>query len=325
MKIAMIGCGAAGSCFASYLRKGGADITLVDLYKEHMDKVASDGMEFCVYPDQVFYLNGFKTATSAENIGIMDIVIFVTKVTQLDSALETAKPCIGPDTVLVSLMNGLGNEDRLMKVVPADRVIYGSGVLGTELNGPGSCTVSPGAPGTQMNFGPVEHSPLTDAAGAHLEKCFNDGGCEAKYWDDVKPLTWKKAIINCVMNPICALTRMKVKDVSADPNGLALLLQVLNECCAVANAYGVPLTAPIFLADLKASMGNGITDYYPSMAQDMLMFKRQTEIATLNGAIVKYGKAKGVPTPVNNVITLMVSAMQKNYDKLYSDYKLYTE
>ena len=319
MKIAMIGCGAAGSCFASYLRKGGADITLVDLYKDHMDKVATDGMDFCIYPDEKYHLTGFKTATSADGIGIMDIVIFVTKATQIDSALESAKPCIGPNTVLVSLMNGLGNEDKLLKVASADHVLYGSGVLGTELNGPGSCTVSPGAPGTQMNFGPVEHGPLTDAAGSHLEKCFNDGGCEAKYWDDVKPLTWKKAIINCVMNPISALLQLKVKDLTADPNGMALALLTLTECVKVANAYGVPLTVPGFLADLKASQGNGITDYFPSMAQDMLMYKRQTEITTLNASIVKYGKAKGVPTPVNNVITLMVSAIQKNYDKQYKE------
>ena len=52
MKIAMIGAGAAGSVFASYLRRGGADITLVDRYQEHMDKVAQDGMEFHIDPDE---------------------------------------------------------------------------------------------------------------------------------------------------------------------------------------------------------------------------------------------------------------------------------
>ena len=66
MKIAMIGSGAAGSVFASYLRKGGADMTLVDPYREHMDKIARDGMKFTVYPDKTELLTGFKTAYSAE-------------------------------------------------------------------------------------------------------------------------------------------------------------------------------------------------------------------------------------------------------------------
>lgn len=118
MKIAMIGSGAAGSVFASYLRRGGADITLVDPYKEHMDKVAAEGMIFHVSPEGEHHLTGFKTACSAENIGIMDIVIFMTKSMQLDDAIKTAEPCIGPDTVLVSLMNGLGNEDKLLKRWP---------------------------------------------------------------------------------------------------------------------------------------------------------------------------------------------------------------
>lgn len=61
MKIAMIGAGAAGSVFASYLRRGGADITLVDRYQEHMDKVAKDGMEFHIDPDEHYHLDGMDT------------------------------------------------------------------------------------------------------------------------------------------------------------------------------------------------------------------------------------------------------------------------
>ena len=106
MKIAMIGSGAAGSVFASYLRAGGADMTLVDPYKAHMDKVAKDGMKFTIYPDKTTVLTGFKTAYNADDIGIMDIVIFMTKTNQLDEALKGAAPCIGPETVLVSLMLG---------------------------------------------------------------------------------------------------------------------------------------------------------------------------------------------------------------------------
>lgn len=137
MKIAMIGSGAAGSVFACYLRLGGADMTLVDLYKEHMDKVASDGMDFTIDPDQHFHLDGFKTSCSAAEIGIMDAVIFLTKATQLENAIRDAAPCIGPDTVLISLINGLGNDDKLLKYYPATRCMIGSGSIGTVLNAPG--------------------------------------------------------------------------------------------------------------------------------------------------------------------------------------------
>lgn len=92
MKIAMIGSGAAGSVFACYLRRGGADITLVDPYKEHMDKVAKEGMTFVIYPDQTYHVDGFKTAYNADDIGVMDIVIFMTKTTTLEAAIKTAMP-----------------------------------------------------------------------------------------------------------------------------------------------------------------------------------------------------------------------------------------
>ena len=176
MKIAMIGCGAAGSCFAGYLRKGGADITLVDRYQAHMDKVAKDGLEFIVYPDTHYHLDGFKTAYTADDIGIMDIVIFVTKATQLDSAVQSAMPCIGPDTVLVSLINGLGNDDILLSHFPANRILCGSGALGTQLKEPGCC-VSTEVEGTLVHFGALENGPVTDKAGKHLAEVFTKGGC----------------------------------------------------------------------------------------------------------------------------------------------------
>lgn len=197
----MIGSGAAGSVFAGYLRRGGADMTLVDPYKEHMDKIARDGLTFVIYPNEEYLLTGFKTAYDAENIGVMDAVIFMTKATQLASAIETARPCIGENTVLVSLLNGLGNEDKLIEAVGPERVIYGSGTLGTALDGPGKCISSPAAGEYQMNFGAVMSNALTVKVGKHLEKCFNEGGCPAKFWDDVRPTLWLKIVVNSTFNP----------------------------------------------------------------------------------------------------------------------------
>lgn len=317
MKIAMIGSGAAGSVFASYLRRGGADITLVDPYKAHMDAVAQNGMDFTITPDQHYIVEGFKTAYNAEKIGIMDAVIFMTKATHIHSAIETAKPCIGENTVLVSLMNGVGNEDPLLELAPPSRVIYGSGTLGTLLAAPGKCVSSPGkASESLMNFGAVERSELTIAVGEHLEKCFNAGGCPATFWEDVAPAIWKKAIINCVFNPLSALTRLKVRVINHDDDGYALIRMICEECSAVAAAKGVNIPAEP-LANALRNSTSPITNYFPSMAQDMLMHERETEITTLNGRISEYGKKFNIPTPANDFIYHMVSVMQRNYDKQY--------
>lgn len=321
MKIAMVGSGAAGSVFASYLRRGGADMTLVDPFKAHMDKVAADGMDFTIAPDQHYQVTGFKTAYNADNIGTMDIVIFMTKATFVEAAIETAKPCIGPDTVLVSLMNGVGNEEKLLNIAAPDHVVFGSGTLGTALPEPGKCISSPGSDKFQMNFGPCQHSALTDAAGAYMEKCFTDGGCPAKYWDDVRPAVWIKATTNCVFNPLSTILRLKCRTFELDEDGWALVEMITRECVALANAKGVAISADQLLAAYKASTNDPISNYYPSMAQDMLMHERQTEITTLNGVMSRYGRELGIPTPGNDFIFHTISCIQKHYAELYPKVK----
>lgn len=316
MKIAMVGCGAAGSCFAGYLRKGGADITLVDMYKEHMDKVRDDGLEFIIYPDTHYHLDGFKTAYNADNIGIMDIVIFVTKATQLENALLGAMPCISPDTVVVSLINGLGNDDTLLRHLPANRILCGSGALGTELRAPGCC-VSTEVKGTLVHFGPLECDELIIEKGKYLADVFTKGGCLASFNEDDRPNVWKKVIINCTVNTVCALTRLKIFEVAQDKFGMELFRGVVTEACAIATAKGVPFDADEFMNTHLKNFIDNMGDYYPSMAQDMLINHRQTEIDVLNAKISEYGRQFGIATPFNDVLTVMVKTIQGNYDRQY--------
>ena len=179
MKIAMIGSGAAGSVFACYLNKGGAELTLVDRYKAHMDKCSECGMTF-VSPSGTEVLTGFKTAYSAENIGVQDIVILMVKATQTDGIFPSLMPCIGPETVVVSLQNGLGNDETLQKYVPAERILYGFGTIGTELPEPGKCVSKPES-GVIMRFGAVKRSDASVKVGEYLEGCFNRGGCKTVF------------------------------------------------------------------------------------------------------------------------------------------------
>jgi 2-dehydropantoate 2-reductase len=315
MKIAILGSGAAGSVFAGYLRKGGADdITLVDLYKAHMDKVARDGLIFR-NPDGEFHLDGFKTAYSADNIGVMDIVILMVKATQTDSAMAAAAPCIGPETVVATLQNGLGNDENVKKFVPADRIIFGCGNMGTELPEPGVCVAKP-AKGNNMFIGPAQKSALTDRAGAYLEKCFAAGGLEPKYFDDVRPYVWRKATSNSGFNTVCAVLRLKIRQVHDDPCGVELVWRIWHEAANVAEALGIPGIWDYMQKEML-NVVNNLGDYYPSMAQDMLMHERQTEVTCLTGAISDYGKKVGVPTPTCDVLTLVVKAQEANYAEQY--------
>lgn len=314
MKIAMIGSGAAGSVFASYLKLGGAELWLVDRYKAHMDKIAADGMTF-VSPDGEKLLTGFHTAPSAENIGIMDVVILMVKATQTDDIMPSLKNCIGESTVVVSLQNGLGNEEVLGRYVPGSRILYGFGTIGTELPEPGKCVSKPES-GVIMRFGAAEKSPLLDKVGSELEKCFCDGGCSTCFEADIRPFVWKKAISNSGYNTLSALLRLKVGPILDCESGVELIRKVWAEGCAVAMAVtGVDLRKD--MEEELPRLRDGFAKYYPSMAQDVLMHQRQTEVELLNGAIVRYGKEMGIQTPVNEAMTLMIKTIQENYDKQF--------
>jgi 2-dehydropantoate 2-reductase len=318
MKIAMIGSGAAGSVFASYLRRGGADMTLVDVYKAHMDKVAADGMTFRIDPDQSYHLDGFKTAYSADEIGIMDAVIFLTKATQLENAIIGAAPCIGPETVVISLINGLGNEDKLLKYHPANRCMIGSGSIGTVLDGPGMCTSYPNG-GVVVNFGTIETSSRSVEVGKQLEKYFNEGGAKAVFREDILPLVWWKVIKNSSHSPVSAVLRLSIGDTDRCQYGRELYNRVIREGVAVAKAKGIQIMdADEFIAhDHEQCLENG--PYVNSMTQDVCWKKLPTEVDMLCGALSEQGKLVGVPTPTCDVLTLIIKSIERNYDNQLKD------
>lgn len=311
----MIGSGAAGSVFAAYLKKGGAELWLVDRYKAHMDTVAERGLTF-VSPAGEEVLTGFHTAYSAEEIGVMDMVILMVKATQTDGIMPSVMPCIGEKTTVVSLQNGIGNDDVLKKYVPADRILYGFGTIGTELPEPGKCVSKPES-GVIMRFGAAENDAFSEMSGKALEKCFCDGGCLTSFEADIRPFVWKKAISNSGYNTLSALTRLKVGPLLDCETGCELIKKVWAEGCAVAKALTVVDLWEEMLVELER-LKEGFAKYYPSMAQDVLIHQRQTEVELLNGAIVRYGRELGIPTPVNEAMTLMILTMQQNYDKQYS-------
>jgi len=335
MKIVMYGSGAAGSVFASHLKLGGADMVLIDRYAAHMEKVNAEGMTFTIHTknesgewfDRTQVIPGFRCYLDAEQAaaaeGKTDVIIYMTKAIQLPDAITASLPLVDEHTVAVSLINGLGNDDNLFRVFPKDHCIIGSGVLGTLLKAPGHCVSTP-ATGPQMNFGACERSAASDAVCAELLKYFLASGCDA-YWRDGAPGTpsniynyiWKKVCVNATLNTVCAVLRMKVGPIDADPYGRWLYEGVIRETCAVATAKGIPMDAEEFIAKDHAEIAASIADYYPSMAQDMLFHHRPTEVGVLNGKIAEYGKELGIPTPVCDVLTHIVRAIEGNYDKQY--------
>lgn len=316
MKIGIVGAGATGSVFAAYLKLGGIDeIWLIDIYKAHMDKVASSGLVFRD-PSGDRLIEGLHATCNAADAGVCDAIIVLVKSTQTDSAMENAAPCIGPNTVVISLQNGLGNEIALKKYVPLENIMIGCGRIGTELPEPGVCVSKPNAGTTNMFIGPLVENELTLNVGKTLKAAFLAGGLEPEYHSDVRPYIWQKAISNSGFNTVCAVLRLKMREVAENEDGIELVKAIFKEASEVATASGIPPMYDKLVAGIPNTVAN-LGDYYPSMAQDMLIYQRETEVTALTGAIANYGKEVGVPTPTCDVLSQVVKAIQANYKKQY--------
>ena len=135
----------------------------------------------------------------------------------------------------------------------------------------------------------------------------------------MRPYVWEKAVNNMCFNTVCAVLGLKIKEVAADANGMKLVHGIMREAGDVAKALGVFEDLYGLLESKIQNTINNLGDYYTYiyLAQDVVLYKRQSEIDSLAGAISVYGRQVGVDTPVCDVLSTVIRAMQANYDLRY--------
>ena len=121
--------------------------------------------------------------------------------------MQVAMCCIGENTVVISLQNGLGNDLALSEFVPMGRIGCGCGRMGTELPGPGRCVAKPSLGISNMFLGPIERTDLSAAACKYIVDAFAKGGLAPEYHDDIRPYIWKKAAANSGFNTASVWSR----------------------------------------------------------------------------------------------------------------------
>ncbi|MGI6348884.1 MAG: ketopantoate reductase family protein [Eubacteriaceae bacterium] len=317
-KIAFVGAGAIGSIVAAFLAKGGADVILVDPFKEHMDQIATKGL-VVNYPNGDKETVKMKTAYSAEGLGVMDIVIVLTKTTVTDEAIKGAKELIGPNTFVGTFQNGLGNPEKLAQYIPEEKIFYGCLNVSSRILQPGE--VLGNVFGECHIFaGSKIKSAEQEEAQQYLTEAFAKGGVVYRYDDEADLHVWTKALLNISGNAPQALVRLKPSIVAEDENYFILLGLIVDEVCAVAKAKGIEgLDGDKFMQTLRAVYTSDLAHHWSSTAQDMLITKRQTEIETLNGAIAKYGEELGVATPYNKMVYLLTRVIEDHYADQYQE------
>jgi len=302
MKIAIIGAGAMGCLYGSYLSKGYENVWLLDVWQQHVVKIQSDGLKL-VSPLEKFKAHPHATML-ASDIQSADIIIIAVKSNDTAEAALLAEFFLKPDSVVLTLQNGLGNTEQLAEVVGLERLIVGMTLMGAKILEPGLVS--------HTGLKPTHIASWNAAGDGNLEKIlkiFKRSGLETVVEKDVRSLLWSKLSIHAGINAVTALTGINNQDFLNNAEAIRLARMAVGEVVAVATVAGIPLLYPN-CAEEMLEYARGMLEQNSPMLDD-LMHGRITEVDAINGAVASIGKMYGVPTPVNETLRLALKTREK--------------
>lgn len=306
MRFVIVGAGAMGSLFASHLARTDAETWVYDRWQAHVDAMRASGLR--VRHESAETTVALRATTQAAEPGTADVVMVFVKYNQTREALAAARPLVGPDTVLLTLQNGLGNVEAIREVYPDNRVFYGLTTLTSELLGPGRIEASYAGRGETFIWA------LDGRRDALLEKTcsiLSEGGINTLLAPDIELVIWKKLVVNCCLNTLCAITGLPVGRLAERAEAWPVLEGVADEIVAVAGRKGIALERAQAHAFLR-SVAHEARSHFPSMLVDVQQ-RRATEIECLNGAILREAARHGVEAPFNRTLYSLIRVIEESY------------
>jgi len=301
MKIAVVGAGAMGSLFGGLLAEAVEDVTLVDVWREHVETINSWGLRI---RDSVGDRTVDVKATSTPGeVGVVDLMIIFVKSYDTAQAARDAIPMIGEKTIILSLQNGIGNVEKIKEAV-GERVVRGVTSHGSTLLGPG-----------EIYHAGSGHTTIGELDGSitqriqEIRDVLDSAGIATDVSGNVMGALWNKVFANVGINPLTALTGLRNGELLEHPEIKEVMRRAVEEAYEVAVAMGIDVGegAPVEGVYEVASI---TYENKSSMLQDVERGRR-TEIDALNGAIVDLGKVHGVETPVNETLTAVVKGLER--------------
>lgn len=322
MRFLCIGAGAIGTYIGGSLLSAGETVTFVER-PEAIDRIKDQGMTVVRTDGTAYKTDGVSivpTASDALALGDYDAVIFAVKSFDTEKILAGLSPMIDRLPPFLSLQNGVENEAKLAAVLGAERVIPVSVCTAIARSGHGAIQVS-------------KLRGIGIAAGHSLSRriydAFARAGLKPALINQAEGMKWSKMISNLLSNAASAILNMTPAEVYADPDCYALERSQISETLAVMKAYRIPIVdipgVPVRLLcavfrylpaaaarkALSGAVGGGRGSKMPSFHIDLYSGSKENEVEFLNGAVVRYGEAKGLATPVNRLYYRTLIAMTR--------------
>jgi len=305
MKIAIIGCGAMGSVYAALLADAGNEVWAIDTWQDHVDAMTANGLRVeGASGDRTVRLNA---TTNAADAGECELIIVATKASGVASAAQAAKSIAGPDSVILTIQNGMGAADRIAQSIDTGQVMIGVvGGFGASMKGPGHAHHN----GMQL----VRIGEMNGGVSPRLEKVVNawsGAGFTAKGYPDIHQMIWEKFICNVTYSGPCALMNLTIGGIQANPAAWSISLACAREADAVARKQGVALgfdDVDSYVRDFGAAMPGA----RPSMLLDH-MASRPSEIDAINGAVSVEAAKVGMSAPINETVSQLIRGKESAF------------
>jgi 2-dehydropantoate 2-reductase len=300
MRVAVVGAGGVGGYFGGAIARAGHEVRLF-ARGENLGAIRSRGLEVRE-PEGAWKV----TVVATDDVGELlpaDLAVVAVKSYSLPELAPVVARLAEAGAVALPLLNGVEAFESLVAAgVPADRMLAGLTAISVEKTAPGIIT-------RKSDFRTVvvgERGGGPSERAERVAAVFREAGADARVSQDIAVDLWRKFLFLATLAAACGLSRAPVGAVREAPLGPELLERAGREIAAVARARGVALPAGEEdqvlqrLSALPAALK-------PSFLLD-LEHGRPNELDVLSGAVSRYGRACGVPTPVHDTAVAALSA-----------------
>lgn len=298
MRIAVVGAGALGLYYGALLQKGGNEV--VFLLRRDYDAITASGLTVRSINGD-FHLDRVDGARTSSEIGVVDLVLVGLKTIANDHYQELIAPLVGEGTFILTLQNGLGNEEKLAELFGAERIIGGVAFLCSNRREPGVVE--------HLGAGRIEIGAFSGASErfiALLAETFTTAGVECRQVSDLKSARWQKLVWNIPFNTLSALMDVPVDRLLANGQTRKLLREIMIEVIDAANAQGLSKDIDHGYADTMIAFTEGMGPYLPSMLIDRRE-GRQLELEAIMGRPIAMGEAKGISLTRTSTVHALLS------------------
>ncbi|MCI2430984.1 2-dehydropantoate 2-reductase [Candidatus Acetothermia bacterium] len=301
MRILIVGAGALGSLFGGLLARAGATVQLYNPSQiEHIDAVRRAGLQIECAGGETLHIRLQATAQAPE-IAAADLVGLFVKAHQTAAAMAQIAPKISAEAWVLSLQNGVGMESEILRYLPGERFLRGTTAQGATLLGPGRVRWAGVGP-TRLG----RWQGLPNAETDQLVALCNRAGLETEFVADIERLLWEKLMVNSVINPLTALFNLPNGAIVNDSELREIAHAVAREALPLARHHGVLSSEPEIIEKIER-VACKTAENISSMLQDVRR-GQPTEIAYINGAVVREGRRLNIPTPLNLLLVKLVAS-----------------